>query len=107
MVENIVYAYLLLVKQLKDGKVHIMGLHGKNGSTIQSFTTEADTTKCLIDIEFGSYSCGLLFNGKGVSSSIIYQRLEERIEELERQINKKNDIIAKNRQYKMNGRREI
>jgi hypothetical protein len=68
VVENIVYAYLLLVKQLKGGKVHIMGLHGKNGSTIQSFTTEADTTKCLIDIEFGSYSCGLLFNGKGDST---------------------------------------
>ena len=42
-----------------------------------------------------------------IGSSIIYQRLQERIEELERQINKKNDIIAKNRQYKMNGRREI
>lgn len=42
-----------------------------------------------------------------IGSSIIYQRLKERIEELERQINKKNDIIAKNRQYKMNGRREI
>ena len=42
-----------------------------------------------------------------IGSSIIYQRLEERIKELERQINKSNDIIAKNRQYKMNGRREI
>lgn len=40
-----------------------------------------------------------------VGSSIIYQRLKERIEELERQINKKNDIIAKNKQYKMNDRR--
>lgn len=28
----------------------------------------ADTTKYLIDIEFGSYSCGLLFNGKGDST---------------------------------------
>lgn len=42
-----------------------------------------------------------------IGSSIIYQRLEERIKELERQINKSNDIIAKNRQHKMNGRREI
>lgn len=42
-----------------------------------------------------------------IGSSIIYQRLEERFKELERQINKSNDIIAKNRQYKMNGRKEI
>lgn len=42
-----------------------------------------------------------------VGSSIIYQRLKERIEELERQINKKNDIIAKNKQYKMNDRRGL
>lgn len=42
-----------------------------------------------------------------VGSKIAYQKLKERIEKLERQINKKNDIIAKNRQYKMNGRREI
>lgn len=42
-----------------------------------------------------------------IGSSIIYQRLKERIEELERQINKKNDIIAKNRQYKMNGGRGL
>lgn len=40
-------------------------------------------------------------------SSIIYQRLKERIEKLERQINKSNDIIAKGRQYKMNDRKGL
>ena len=37
-----------------------------------------------------------------IGSSIIYQRLEERIKELERQVNKRSDIILKDKQYKIN-----
>jgi hypothetical protein len=72
VVENIVYAYLLLVKQLKGGKVHIMDLHGKNGSIIQSFTTEADT---IAD----SYMANLDVEADRLANAKLYR---EQIEEI-------------------------
>lgn len=39
-----------------------------------------------------------------IGATITYQSLKERIEKLERQIGKENDII---RQYKINGRSEV
>ena len=37
-----------------------------------------------------------------IGATVVYQRLKERIEKLERQINKQSDIIVKNKQYKIN-----
>ena len=44
---------------------------------------------------------GLVIIGM-VGATIAYQNLKERIEKLERQINKRNDIILKDKQYKIN-----
>lgn len=37
-----------------------------------------------------------------IGTAILYQRLKERIEKLERQVNKRSDIILKDKQYKIN-----
>ena len=37
-----------------------------------------------------------------IGTAILYQRLKERIEKLERQVNKRSNIILKDKQYKIN-----
>ena len=37
-----------------------------------------------------------------IGSTIVYQRLKERIEKLERQMSKQSDIILKGKQHKIN-----
>lgn len=37
-----------------------------------------------------------------IGTAILYQRLKEMIEKLERQVNKRSDIILKDKQYKIN-----
>ena len=39
-----------------------------------------------------------------LGATITYQNLKERIEKIERQIRKEDDIIVKNKQYKINER---